>query len=405
MAEPWRHAERQVVARRRSGWVVAAQWVALAAGTGLLAAATITGVIAREIIVPPKKRKPDTRILDVDVERGLIELSRSGDAVTPGAYSLWFDNDRGLARVGGIVAETELSVTRELVTVEYGDIESATRARLAGWWWAHPSDVALPYDNVTIETELGAAPAWVFPPERGNAANDRCWVIQVHGRASRRQEALRAVPVFRSAGWTSLLISYRNDGDAPYTVDGRYSLGDSEWADVDAAMRFAIDHGAKHLVLMGWSMGGATVLQAATRSPLARYIRGISLDSPVIDWVSTLDAIASEMGLPPVARRLTLVAMSAPWGRIITGKREPINLARLDFVTRAQELAVPILIQHSDDDGYVPVDGSRELAKARPDIVTFVPWKVARHTKLWNLDRERWEGAISAWLRGLTLER
>lgn len=405
MAEPWRHAERQVVTRRRSGWIVAAQWAALIAGAGLLAAATITGVIVREVIVPPKRRKPDTRILDVDLERGLIELSRSGDAVTPGVYSLWFNDDHGLARVGDIVAESELSVTRELVAVEYGDIESAPMARIAGWWWSHPRDLALPYDNVTIETELGAAPAWVFPAETGKAVADGCWVIQVHGRASRRQEALRSVPVFRSEGWTSLLISYRNDGDAPYTVDGRYSLGDSEWADVEAAMRFAIDHGAKHLVLMGWSMGGATVLQAATRSPLARYIRGISLDSPVIDWVSTLDAIAGETGLPPVARQLTLVAMSAPWGRLITGKREPINLARLDFVTRAQELDVPILIQHSDDDGYVPVDGSRALAKARPDIVSFVPWRVARHTKLWNLDRDRWEGAIREWLRGLTLER
>lgn len=400
MAEPWRHAER-----RRSGWILAAQWAALVAGAGLLAAATITGVIARGVIVPPKKRKPDTHVLDVDAEHGLIELSRSGDAVTPGVYSLWFNNDHGLARVGDIVAETELSVTRELVAVEYGDIESATKARLAGWWWAHPRDVALPYDNVTIETALGAAPAWVFPAEPGTGVDDGCWVIQVHGRASRRQEALRAVPVFRGEGWTSLLISYRNDGDAPYTEDGRYSLGDSEWADVEAAMQFAIDRGAKHLVLMGWSMGGATVLQAATRSPLARHVRGISLDSPVIDWVSTLDAIASEMGLPPVARQLTLIAMSAPWGRIITGKREPINLARLDFVTRAQELDVPILIQHSDDDGYVPVDGSRELAEARPDIVTFVPWKVARHTKLWNLDRDRWERAVREWLRSLILER
>lgn len=400
MTEPRRHAER-----RRSGWIVAAQWVALVAGAGLLAAATITGTIARGVIVPPRRRKPDTQIFGVDLERGLIELSRSGDAVTPGVYSLWFDSDHGLARVGDIVAETNTSVTRELVAVEYGDIESATRARIAGWWWAHPRDLALPYDSVSIETDLGAAPAWVFPAEPGEVAGEGCWVIQVHGRASRRQEALRAVPVFRNEGWTSLLISYRNDGDAPYTADGRYSLGDSEWADVEAAMRFAIDHGAKQLVLMGWSMGGATVLQAATRSPLARHVRGISLDSPVIDWVSTLDAIAAEMGLPPVARRWTLAAMSAPWGSLITGKREPINLARLDFVTRAEELDVPILIQHSDDDGYVPVDGSRALARARPDIVTFVPWSVARHTKLWNVDRERWEGAIREWLRGLTLER
>src|SRR5690606_2383900 len=145
--------------------------------------------------------------------------------------------------------------------------------------------------------------------------------------------------------------------------------------------------------------GGATVLQAATRSPLFEHVRGVALDSPVIDWVTTLDAIAGEMGMPRIARALTFAAMSASWGGWITGKREPINLARLDFVTRAHELDVPILLLHSDEDGYVPVDGSEALAAARPDIVTFDRWSVARHTKLWNYDRERWELSMRQWLR------
>src|SRR5690606_35885635 len=168
---------------------------------------------------------------------------------------------------------TTTTVTRELVAVEYGDLSRATKARLAGWWFAHPRDLQLPYDNVEIDTELGVAPAWLFKADRDTG----CWVIQVHGRASRRQETLRSVPVFREEGWNSLLVSYRNDGDAPFTVDGRYSQGDSEWIDIDAAMRFALDNWAKHLVLMRWSMGGATVLQAAPRSLLTRHVRWLSL--------------------------------------------------------------------------------------------------------------------------------
>lgn len=396
MVEHVRHADR-----RRSHWVTAAQWGAAVALAGVAAAATITGFIARSIIVPPKKRVYDTHVLGFDLHRGVIDFSRSADAMTPGRYSLWFNDERGLARIGAIVSETTTTVTRELVAVEYGDLSRATKARFAGWWFAHPRDLHVAYDNVEIDTELGVAPAWLFRAENDTG----CWVIQVHGRASRRQETLRAVPVFREEGWHSLLVSYRNDGDAPFTDDGRYALGDSEWSDVDAAMSFALDNGAKHLVLMGWSMGGATVLQAATRSPLARYVRGVSLDSPVVDWVSTLNAIARDMGLPWAARQLTFLAMGAPWGRVLTGKHEPINLARLDFVTRAGELDVPILLQHSDDDGYVPADGSRALATARPDIVTFESWSIARHTKLWNYDPDRWEGAIRQWLRSLNIHR
>jgi len=87
-----------------------------------------------------------------------------------------------------------------------------------------------------------------------------------------------------------------------------------------------------------------------------------------------------------------------PWGRVVTGQEQPLDLDRLDFVKRSDEVDVPLLILHSDDDGYVPSTGSRKLAEARPDLVTFVPFSVARHTKLWNYDRARFTAAIDAWL-------
>ena len=34
------------------------------------------------------------------------------------------------------------------------------------------------------------------------------------------------------------------------------------------------------------------------------------------------------------------------------------------------------------------------LAAARPDLVTFVPWSLARHCKEWNVDPERWERVV-----------
>jgi alpha-beta hydrolase superfamily lysophospholipase len=77
----------------------------------------------------------------------------------------------------------------------------------------------------------------------------------------------------------------------------------------------------------------------------------------------------------------------------------------MDFVSRAQELKLPVLILHSDDDGFVPSTASRALAIARPDIVSYEEFEVARHTKLWNYDREKWEGAISRWIAALPPER
>ena len=67
--------------------------------------------------------------------------------------------------------------------------------------------------------------------------------------------------------------------DAPRSDDYRYALGDREWRDIEPAMRYAIEHGAEELVLMGWSMGGATVLQALTRSALGARVIGVVLES------------------------------------------------------------------------------------------------------------------------------
>jgi fermentation-respiration switch protein FrsA (DUF1100 family) len=85
----------------------------------------------------------------------------------------------------------------------------------------------------------------------------------------------------------------------------------------------------------------------------------------------------------------------------LVGSSEPIDLASLDLVARADELTVPVLVLHSDDDGYVPIDASLALADARPDLVTLERFARARHTRLWNLDPERWEGVIRGWLSRL----
>ena len=376
-----------------------------AAILGLAAASAVTiaalaVVMARTVVTPPRTREEDIRILAVT--GSTVTLSRTLDALTPGRYSLWFDGSRGHARVGDITAVRDASVTRELLAVDFGELRAPGRARLSGWFFVGPRELGFDYEDVEVATTLGMAPAWLIPAQADATGKDSGrWVIQVHGRAVRREETLRSVPAFREAGYTSLLISYRNDGDAPPTGDNRYALGDAEWLDVDAAIRFAIGRGATDVVLMGWSMGGATVLQAATRSGHAELLRGIVLDSPVIDWVGVLEFQGTVMHLPRAVRRGALALISQAWGRRLTGQAESIDLARLDFVKRSGDLRWPILLLHSDDDGYVPADGSRDLARARPDIVTFEEFAVARHTKLWNYDAPRWNEAIAGWLGAL----
>jgi alpha-beta hydrolase superfamily lysophospholipase len=369
------------------------------------AAATVTAVLtasaARLVVVPARRFRYDIRIHSVSSDRSTITLDATPDALVPGQYSFWYSNESGHLRLGDIVASTNTTVTRRIDELTFGDVLHASRGRIAGWYYLRPEELGHPVKSVDIATDRGSAPAWLFPGRRRSGR----WVIHVHGRGTRRQECLRAIDSFRDAGYTNLIVSYRNDGDAPNSVDGRYGLGSTEWHDVDAAVGFAVAHGAREIVLAGWSMGGAIVLQTATRSAHASAIRGLVLDSPVVDWVDTLQYQAGLLRLPTMVTRAALDTLAAPWGGRVTGLAAPIDLAVMDFVARADALTVPVLLMHSDDDRFVPPVASRALAQARPDIVTYIPFQTARHTKLWNFDPERWNQAVGDWLTALAKKR
>ncbi|ROS54441.1 S9 family peptidase [Frigoribacterium sp. PhB24] len=360
-------------------------------------AAIVSGIvaIARKIVTPARGRRDDVRIESYDAPAGTITLSSTPDTRLPGRYSFWFGRGTGHARVGGVVRDDGRHVERRVEAVEGADLTKAHRGRIGGWLFPTPGDAGLVADEVVVPTDVGPAPAWLVPADAGLVGP---WMIGVHGRGVTRAETIRAAPVFHREGLTSLLVSYRNDGEAPRSSDGRYALGDSEWRDVESAIRYALDHGATSVVLMGWSMGGALVLQAATRSALRGAVSGLVLESPVVDWRTTLAYQGAAMRVPTVVQGLVLRLLGSPRLCRVAGIAERIDFDRLDLVSRAGDLDVPVLLLHSDDDGFVPSTASHALAEARPDLVTFEVFDVARHTKLWNLDPERFEDAVADWL-------
>ncbi|PTT14002.1 alpha/beta hydrolase, partial [Microbacterium sp. HMWF026] len=146
-------------------------------------------------------------------------------------------------------------------------------------------------------------------------------------------------------------------------------------------------------------------LQAALESPHGDVIAGLVLESPVVDWRTVLSFQGRLMRLPAPVVALAQSTIVSNWGAAVLGSGEPIPLDRLDGVARAGELRHPILILHSDDDGFVPSEASHALAAARPDLVTMQTFTVARHTKLWNYDETRWSEAIRDWVEAQGLAR
>lgn len=356
-----------------------------------VAFALLVFAVARRVVTP-MRRATDTEILAVDTGAQTIELQRTIDTELPGRYGLFTTGTYGYVKLGAVLSADGSSVRRKLLT----QIEPGARvdraASFSGYYYSSPSELHLRWESLLIGSPAGPCPAWYFP------ASSTTWVIQVHGRGATRAECLRAVPVLHAAGLPNLVISYRNDGEAPRTRAGAYALGASEWRDVDSAIAYALRHGAERVILMGWSMGGAVSLQAAVTSAHRERIAGIILESPVVDWRTVLRFQARLAGVRAPLPELAMGALQMPLTARLSGADEPIPFDRLDMVARADELTAPILILHSDDDGFVPADSSHALQEARPDLVTMPRFTVARHTKLWNYDQTGWTTAITDWL-------
>jgi alpha-beta hydrolase superfamily lysophospholipase len=119
------------------------------------------------------------------------------------------------------------------------------------------------------------------------------------------------------------MISYRNDAGAPPDPTGMLRYGRTEWQDLAAAAQYALGHGARRLLLVGSSMGGAIVISFLERSPLAGRVAGVILDSPMTDFGRAVDHGASRQTLPlvglPIPQLLTDVSRQLERANLVYG--------------------------------------------------------------------------------------
>jgi pimeloyl-ACP methyl ester carboxylesterase len=292
----------------------------------------------------------------------------------------------GHAVVGPILAQDTSSVTRHLRS-QVGRLREGEEVGLDLKVWDSDPKAALglAFEEVAVPGPLGVLPAW-YVPGAGST-----WAIYIHGINGDRAVGLRSVRAVRRAGYPSLLISYRNDAGAPGSPDGHIHLGMTEWQDLAAAARYALSHGARGLVLIGYSMGATIASRFMRESHYAKAVRGLVFDSPVLDWRGAISHVASRYHIPFMARPLQ-------WA---VSTRIDVDWGALDTLKHAKELHVPILEFHGLDDSQVPASQAAALAKALPRRVTYVPVSHADHLESWNIDPAAYERHLTAFLEGL----
>nr|WP_223183986.1 MULTISPECIES: hypothetical protein [unclassified Streptomyces] len=359
---------------------------------GLGAASVAAGRYASDVALKVPSAQPlpgDPRLTVHATGPDRVTLTRDLASLRPGTYGI---EGRGLHAVVGPVLDraphTADTVVRRLERVELGVLAPGARVRLTPQLHrgTPTGALGLAHEDTEIPGELGPLPAWLVHAPRAT------WVIALHGLGTTREHPLNVVPFYHRRKVPVLIPAYRGDEGAPPAPDGLSHLGDSEWRDVDAAIRYAVRRGAAKVVLHGWGTGASMALRAALASGVRDRISGIVLDSPVLDWEVAFHNLAAARHVPGP---LLPLAVRAAQGR--TGVHDDLLAA----ASAPGALDVPVLLLHGPEDTLAPWEPSVELAARHPGLVTLQTVRDAPHASLWNADPTRYEEGLRRFLTPL----
>jgi fermentation-respiration switch protein FrsA (DUF1100 family) len=226
--------------------------------------------------------------------------------------------------------------------------------------------------------ELGG---WFIPPD---ARGDGAILIFVHGHSANREEFLDEALMLTRYGYGSLLIDLRNHGQSEGFIT---TLGYAEVEDVRAAVDYVLtrpEANPERIGLVGHSMGGATVIQAAARMPQVRAVISHSAYASLTDVVKRGTQV---YGLPSFPFASLIVWFGELQSGIKANEVRPI-----DEVVRIAPRAV--LFIHGEQDTSIHVINSLNLYQAaeEPKALYLIP--NAGHTGLFEANPSEYESQV-----------
>jgi len=244
--------------------------------------------------------------------------------------------------------------------------------------------------DVVVPGRLGPLPAWYFPGPGST------FVIGVHGQNGTRKDVLRIIDVVHRMGFPALAITYRNDLATARDPSGYHRYGQAEWTDLEAAVRWSLEHGARNVVLAGQSMGGGVVAAFLKRSPLASKVTRVLLDAPMLDLHAAIGHQVDRHPLPVIGRLPAPLIWAA---KTLARTRFGVDWSATSYLEETTWLKVPALVTHGEDDPRVPISISVRLSELKPGLVTLERFPGAGHLESWNIDRSRYTSLVESFLQ------
>jgi pimeloyl-ACP methyl ester carboxylesterase len=224
-----------------------------------------------------------------------------------------------------------------------------------------PADVGLNYQEVGLRSSEGLALSawWVVQEDSPRAA------VLVHGWGGDKSSlhVLETALVYERAGFNVLMLDLRGHGGSE---GRRITVGYREVCDVRGALSWLEERGfdPERVVLHGWSMGGAAVIQAAPETGVAAVVE----EATYADLPPLLMQKLPEVGGLPAFFNPGIFLMGRRFLGIDPWAVRPVEDAR-----QLSREGVPFMIIHSPDDEVIPFEHAKSFAAAYPEA-TF--WEI-----------------------------
>ena len=143
------------------------------------------------------------------------------------------------------------------------------------------------------------------------------------------------------------------------------------------------------IYLEGISMGAATVLMASDL-PLPENVKGILADCPYSSPIDIIRKVSKDLLKLSYIPYPFIILSAFLFGRF--------NILSSSAVEAVKHTKVPILIIHGTGDNFVPIEMSRRIRDANPDMVTLKEIEGAPHGLSYLKDRAQYKQSLDSFI-------
>ena len=244
-----------------------------------------------------------------------------------------------------------------------------------------PDIYGVAYENIRLVTSDGIElAAWYTPSENG------ALILVAHGHGERR--SVNQYVLYARNGYGVLAWDFRAHGESGGELS---TLGYHEALDVEAALDFVLlQEGMEHIGAWGASMGGAAVLEAASRR--------VEIEAVVVD--SVFPTLEDEL------RWAVTRSAFLPFIRFFAEKETGVDIKNLRPVDRIRDIGPrPIMIIQGEADSMIPAGSGQRLYEAAGEPRYLWTEAGVNHVGMYSMHPEKYEEKVVGFFNEYLLQQ